>query len=77
MLTYFREHRLEDDIRDEKVANAVIQGEKRYGKRTRERAGVDDSDEDVDEDGKYSRIRKKMREPKIRGDIKSLGIKSS
>ncbi|KAJ3776607.1 hypothetical protein FB446DRAFT_720643 [Lentinula raphanica] len=68
----YQEHRQADDVRDEELAQQVVDGQRRYGKRNRKGAGLDDSSDDEEEDEKNRRIRRKMKEPELRGDIKSL-----
>ncbi|KAJ3998628.1 hypothetical protein F5050DRAFT_1743684 [Lentinula boryana] len=73
----YQEHRQADDARDEELAQQVVDGQLRYGKRTRNRAGIDDSDEEDEENEKNRKIRRKMKEPELRGDIKSLAGQES
>ncbi|KIK65579.1 hypothetical protein GYMLUDRAFT_361030 [Collybiopsis luxurians FD-317 M1] len=68
----YQEHLQADDARNEELANMAVGGQLRYGKRARDQAGIDDSDDDSEEDEKNRRIRRKMKEPELRGDIKSL-----
>ncbi|KAJ4472160.1 hypothetical protein J3R30DRAFT_3523743 [Lentinula aciculospora] len=69
----YQEQRQADDAHDEEVAHKVIDGHFRNGKRRRHRADVDNSDDDdEEEDERGRRIRRKMKEPELRGDIKSL-----
>jgi hypothetical protein len=68
-----REQTHEDDLANEKLQQAVVQGELRKKRRNRG-LGLDDSDEEDEEDEMRARkMRRGLHEPKIGGDVSKLG----
>ncbi|KAF9076526.1 hypothetical protein BDP27DRAFT_802312 [Rhodocollybia butyracea] len=68
----YKEQVQADDARDEELAYRAIEGGMRYGRNKRDRLELEGSDDDMEEDERSRRIRRKMKEPELRGDIKSL-----
>ncbi|KAJ6627507.1 hypothetical protein B0H10DRAFT_1994915, partial [Mycena sp. CBHHK59/15] len=66
VLEKFQEHAQEDDLKNELLQQAVVQGELR--KKRRNRLGLDDSDEEEEEDMRARKIRRHLQEPRIDRD---------
>ncbi|KAF7355030.1 MRC1 domain-containing protein [Mycena sanguinolenta] len=72
VLEKFQEHAHEDDLANEKLQQAVVQGELRKKRRNRG-LGLDDSDEEDSEDeARKRKMRRGLHEPKITGDVTKL-----
>ncbi|KAJ7667686.1 hypothetical protein DFH06DRAFT_225551 [Mycena polygramma] len=72
VLEKFQEHAHEDDLANEKLQQAVVQGELRKKRRNRG-LGLDDSDdEDSEDENRARKIRRGMQEAKITGDVTKL-----
>ncbi|KAK7061442.1 MRC1 domain-containing protein [Favolaschia claudopus] len=68
----FKEHEHEDDLANEKLQQAVVQGELR--KKRRNRFGIDDSDDEDDEEDsmRARKMRRGLNEPKIAENLNKL-----
>ncbi|KAJ7781578.1 hypothetical protein B0H16DRAFT_1405065 [Mycena metata] len=72
VLEKFQEHAHEDDLANEKLQQAVVQGELRKKRRNRG-LGLDDSDDEDEEDEMRARkMRRGLNEPRIGSDISKL-----
>ncbi|KAJ6539028.1 hypothetical protein B0H19DRAFT_1269396 [Mycena capillaripes] len=72
VLEKFQEHAHEDDLANEKIHQAVVQGHVRNKRRNRG-LGLEDSDEEDSEDEFRARkMRRGFHEPKIGGDVSKL-----
>ena len=69
-----REHAHEDDLENEKLQQAVVQGELRKKRRNRG-LGLDDSDEEDEEDEMRARkMRRGLNAPRIGSKVTEYGL---